>query len=70
MPMAGIVEATGRRLAYRGEPATSRVLRTTYEVCLFRALREQPRCKEIWVEGADLLRGAVHIAGRGRSGRR
>jgi hypothetical protein len=27
-----------------------------YEVCLFRALRERLRCKEIWVEGADKWR--------------
>ena len=56
VPMAGIVEGDWQELAYRGEPATSRVLRTVYEVCLFRALRERLRCKEIWVEGADRWR--------------
>jgi hypothetical protein len=53
VPMAGIVEGDWLELAYRGEPATSRVLRTVYELCLFRALRERLRCKEIWVEGGD-----------------
>lgn len=56
VPMAGIVEGDWLELAYRGEPATSRVLRTVYEVCLFRALRERLRCKEIWVQGADRWR--------------
>jgi hypothetical protein len=36
-------------LAYRGEPAGGRVVRTVYELCLFRVLRERLRCKEIWV---------------------
>lgn len=56
VPMAGIVEGDWLELAYRGEPASSRVVRTVYEVCLFRALRERLRCKEIWVEGADKWR--------------
>lgn len=56
VPMVGIVEGDWLELAYRGEPATSRVLRTVYELCLFRALRERLRCKEIWVEGADRWR--------------
>ena len=53
MPVAGIVDGDRVDLAYRGEPANSRVLRTVYELCLFRALRERLRCKEIWAEGAD-----------------
>src|SRR5664279_3870514 len=56
VPVAGIVDGDWVDLAYRGEPANSRVLRTVYEVCLFRALRERLRCKEIWVEGADRWR--------------
>ena len=31
-------------------------MRTVYELCLFRALRERLRCKEIWVEGAEKWR--------------
>ena len=53
VPMAGIVEGDWVDLAHRGEPASSRVVHTVYEVCLFRVLRERLRCKEIWVEGAD-----------------
>ena len=33
-----------------------RVVRMVYEVCTFQALREQLRCKEIWVVGADKWR--------------
>ena len=34
----------------------SRVNRITYEICVLEALREQLRCKEIWVVGADRYR--------------
>jgi TnpA family transposase len=33
-----------------------RVVRTVYEVCTFQALRDQLRCKELWVVGADRWR--------------
>jgi len=32
-----------------------RVVRSVYEICTFQALREQLRCKEIWVVGAEVL---------------
>lgn len=32
------------------------MVRTVYEVCLFRSPRERLRCKEVWVEGADKWR--------------
>ncbi len=33
-----------------------RVTRTVYEACVFQALRDRLRCKEIWVVGADKWR--------------
>jgi hypothetical protein len=36
--------------------AGRRVVRSVYEICTFQALREQLRCKEIWVIGADKWR--------------
>ena len=33
-----------------------RVNRAAYEICALQALREQLRCKEVWVEGADRYR--------------
>jgi Tn3 transposase DDE domain len=56
VPLEGIVGGDWTELAYRSEPGTGRVVRTVYEVCLFRALRERLRCKEIWVQGADRWR--------------
>ncbi|MFB6718289.1 MULTISPECIES: hypothetical protein [unclassified Streptomyces] len=32
------------------------VMRTVYEACVFQALRDRLRCKEIWVVGADKWR--------------
>jgi len=34
----------------------SRANRITYEICVLEALREQLRCKEIWVVGANRYR--------------
>jgi len=56
VPLDGVVGGDWTELVYRGDPAASRVVRTVYEVCLFRALRERLRCKEIWVEGGDRWR--------------
>lgn len=33
-----------------------RVVRSAYEICVFQALRDRLRCKEIWVVGADRWR--------------
>jgi hypothetical protein len=56
VPVRGVVSGDWLELLYRGEAATSRVQRSVYELCLFTALRERLRCKEIWVEGADKWR--------------
>lgn len=56
VPLDGVVEGDWVELAWRGVPGASRIVRTVYEVCLFKALRERLRCKEIWVEGADKWR--------------
>ena len=37
-------------------PGRQRVNRLTYEMCVLQALRDQLRCKEIWVVGADRYR--------------
>jgi len=39
-----------------GGKAGGRVVRSVYEICTFQALREQLRCKEIWVVGAEKWR--------------
>lgn len=39
---------------------TRRVKRPAYEICMFQALRDQLRCKEVWVVGADRWRNPDH----------
>lgn len=39
-------------LVFNDDAGVRRVVRSTYEICTFQALREQLRCKEIWVVGA------------------
>lgn len=39
-------------LVFDDSSGERRVVRSTYEICTFQALREQLRCKEIWVAGA------------------
>src|SRR3954454_1366959 len=41
------------RVCPQGRP---RIDRITYEICALEALREQLRCKEIWVAGANRYR--------------
>ncbi|WP_236567479.1 Tn3 family transposase [Nocardia sp. CY41] len=51
------VSADWRELVYQTDKhGKQRVVRMVYEVCTFQALRDQLRCKEIWVVGADRWR--------------
>ena len=53
----GVPPGTGPDLIYRTDTqGRQRVARMVYEVVTFQALREQLRCKEIWVVGADSWR--------------
>jgi TnpA family transposase len=57
VPLDGVVPAAWRAAVIerdtQGRPQINRI---TYEICALQALREQLRCKEIWVEGADRYR--------------
>ncbi len=57
VPLDGVVPAAWRSAVMeedgKGRP---RVNRVAYEICALQALREQLRCKEVWVEGADRYR--------------
>jgi TnpA family transposase len=57
VPLDGVVP-TGWRDAVLEQDAKGRVRvnRVAYEICALQALREQLRCKEVWVEGADRYR--------------
>lgn len=57
VPTHRVVAGDWADLVYRSdERGRQRVVRSTYEICVFQALRERLRCKEIWVVGADRWR--------------
>jgi TnpA family transposase len=57
IPTDGIIPADWRDLVYKTDAKGNvRIQRTVYELCVFTALREKLRCKEIWVVGADRFR--------------
>ena len=57
VPLDGVVPADLRELMYRADKrGQMRILRSVYECGVFQTLREQLRCKEIWVAGADKWR--------------
>ena len=47
---------SGAKPCRAGRAGPARVNRITYEICVLEALREQLRCKEIWVAGANRYR--------------
>jgi len=57
VPLVGVVPVAWRDAVLEcdalGRP---RVNRIAYEICVLQALREQLRCKEVWVEDADRYR--------------
>lgn len=57
VPLDGVVPIAWRdAVIERDAQGRTRINRITYEICALQALREQLRCKEIWVEGADRYR--------------
>ncbi len=57
VPLDGVVPAAWRdAVVERDAKGRARVNRVAYEICALQALREQLRCKEVWVEGADRYR--------------
>ena len=57
VPLDGVVPIAWRdAVIERDAQGRTRVNRITYEICVLQALREQLRCKEIWVGGADRYR--------------
>jgi len=57
VPIEGVVRPLWRDAVVDRDPqGRPRVNRITYEICALEALREQLRCKEVWVAGADRYR--------------
>ena len=57
MPIDGVIRPTLRDMVVEtGTHVVERINRITYEIAVLQALREQLRCKEVWVLGADRYR--------------
>lgn len=57
VPLEGIVSGLWRDAVVEIDTqGRQRINRITYEICVLQALRDQLRCKEIWVVGADRYR--------------
>jgi TnpA family transposase len=57
VPLDGVVRGLWREAVIEKDAqGRQRVNRITYEICVLEALREQLRCKEIWVAGANRYR--------------
>lgn len=50
------VQGDWSQLVFKADGNRTRTVRAVYEICTFQGLREQLRCKEIWVVGADRYR--------------
>ncbi|MDQ2847575.1 MAG: Tn3 family transposase, partial [Actinomycetota bacterium] len=56
-PVIGVVAKDWQPLVSKPDSrGRDRIVRTVYEICVFQALRDRLRCKEIWVIGADQWR--------------
>lgn len=56
IPLEGIVSGSWVPLVIEEEGDSPRVHRVNYEICVLKALREQLRCREIWVVGSRRYR--------------
>ncbi|MFI7344042.1 DUF4158 domain-containing protein [Streptomyces sp. NPDC050085] len=57
IPLDGVVRKDWMEFAiFTPDKGPKRIMRTVYEACVFQALRDRLRCKEIWVVGADKWR--------------
>ncbi|WP_406385755.1 hypothetical protein [Streptomyces sp. NBC_01618] len=57
IPLEGVVRKDWMEFAiFTPDKGPKRVMHTVYEACVFQALRDRLRCKEIWVVGADKWR--------------
>ena len=67
IPTIGVIPGAWRELVYEMDgKGHERINRIAYELCVFGALREKLRCKEVWVLGADRYPGGS--PGRGLGG--
>ena len=55
-PRKGVVPSAWMSLVVDGEGERKKINRTAYEICVLKGLREQLRCREIWVIGSRRYR--------------
>lgn len=55
-PLKGVVPSDWMSLVVDGEGKQRKINRTAYEICVLKAVREQLRCREIWVVGSRRYR--------------
>lgn len=55
-PLKDVVPSDWTSLVVDGEGKRRKINRTAYEICVLKALREQLRCREIWVVGSRRYR--------------
>ena len=55
-PLKDVVPSDWMSLVVDGEGKRRKINRTAYEICVLKALREQLRCREIWVVGSRRYR--------------
>jgi TnpA family transposase len=55
-PLQDVVPSDWMSLVVDGEGKRRKINRTAYEICVLKALREQLRCREIWVVGSRRYR--------------
>lgn len=55
-PLKGVVPSDWMSLVVDGNGKRRKINRTAYEICVLKALREQLRCREIWVIGSRRYR--------------
>lgn len=56
VPLKGVVSSSWMPLVVEQEGNPPKINRITYEICVLKALREQLRCREIWVVGSRRYR--------------
>lgn len=56
VPLKGIVPTDWMPHVVTGEGDSAKVIRTAYEICVLKALRDKLRCREIWVLGSRRYR--------------
>jgi len=56
VPFTGIVPSDWMPHVVEGTGEATKVIRTAYEICALKALREKLRCREIWVVGSRRYR--------------